>query len=77
MRKREYSVAPMVLAIVLGGMMDSNFRRAISLASSEDKFFTALLGRPITIVLMLCLAFTLLSNSKHLKQLLFSKRRAV
>lgn len=74
MRKREYSVAPMVLAIVLGGMMDSNFRRAISLASSEDRFFQALLGRPITIVLMLCLVFTLLSNSKHLKQLLVGRR---
>ncbi len=39
MRRRSYSVAPMTLAIVQGGMMDSNFRRAVSLASSEDNNF--------------------------------------
>ena len=67
MRKKEYSVAPMTLAIVLGGMMDSNFRRAISLASSEDSFYMALFGRPITIILTLLVIGTLLSNNKAIK----------
>ena len=62
MRRRDYPVAPMTLAIVLGGMMDSNFRRAISLASSADHFFYALLGRPITIVLILLTLFVMISN---------------
>ncbi len=62
MRRRDYPVAPMTLAIVLGGMMDSNFRRAISLASSEDNFISALLGRPITIVLLLLTLFVIISN---------------
>lgn len=69
MRKREYSVAPMTLAIVLGGMMDSNFRRAISLASSEDHFYTALFGRPLTLVLTLFTLVTLFSNIDWVKRL--------
>ncbi len=74
MRKRDYSVAPMTLAIVLGGMMDSNFRRAISLASSEDAFMKALIGRPITILLIIFILITLLSNSKSLKKFLLKRR---
>lgn len=73
MRKREYSVAPMTLAIVLGGMMDSNFRRAISLASSEDHFYAALFGRPLTLVLTALTLLTLLSNVEALKGLFRSR----
>jgi putative tricarboxylic transport membrane protein len=64
----------MTLAIVLGGMMDSNFRRAISLASSEDAFLVALLGRPITMILLTLVVLTLLSNSKSLKRFVRMKR---
>ncbi|WP_320121102.1 tripartite tricarboxylate transporter permease [uncultured Sphaerochaeta sp.] len=74
MRRRSYSVAPMTLAIVLGGMMDSNFRRAISLASSEDVFLVALLGRPITMILLTLVVLTLLSNSRALKRFIRLKR---
>ncbi|MPM11642.1 hypothetical protein SDC9_57992 [bioreactor metagenome] len=70
MRRRSYSVAPMTLAIVLGGMMDSNFRRAVSLASSEDNKLLALFGRPITMILLLLLLITLATNSN-----LFNRRR--
>lgn len=76
MRKREYSVAPMTLAIVLGGMMDSNFRRAISLASSEDHFYAALFGRPLTLVLTTLTLVTLLSNVDGLKRLFRSGRKS-
>ncbi len=76
MRKREYSVAPMTLAIVLGGMMDSNFRRAISLASSEDHFYAALFGRPLTLVLTTLTLVTLLSNIDGIKRLFRSRRNA-
>lgn len=70
MRKRDYSVAPMTLAIVLGGMMDSNFRRAISLASSENNFMSAIFGRQITIVLMVLIVVTLLSNIPAIKNII-------
>ena len=76
MRKREYSVAPMTLAIVLGGMMDSNFRRAISLASSEDHFYAALFGRPLTLVLTALTLVTLLSNIEGVKSLFRSRKDA-
>ncbi len=74
MRRRSYSVAPMTLAIVLGGMMDSNFRRAISLASSEDAFLVALLGRPITLLLLALVSLTLLSGSRTMKRYIWKKR---
>jgi putative tricarboxylic transport membrane protein len=69
LRKRDYSVAPMTLAIVLGGMMDSNFRRAISLASSESHFMGALFGRPITIVLLILIVITIASNIPAVKRI--------
>jgi putative tricarboxylic transport membrane protein len=68
MRKRDYSVAPMTLAIVLGGMMDSNFRRAISLASSEDHPFAALFNRPITLILLALVLFTIITNIPAVKR---------
>lgn len=52
LRDRGYSVAPMVLGLVLGNMMDFNLRKAISLAQTEDSFILALFYRPITLVLL-------------------------
>ncbi len=69
MRSRGYSVAPMTLAIVLGGMMDSNFRRAISLAASADNKIVALFGRPITIVLTVLTLISIISNVPAVKRL--------
>lgn len=68
MRKFDYPVAPMTLAIVLGGMMDSNFRRAISLASSESNTIYALFGRPITLLLLILTIGTILSNLPFLRK---------
>lgn len=62
MRKRDYSVAPMVLGLVLGGIMDSNFRRAMSLIRSSDNIFGDLFMKPITIILSLFVVFSVLSN---------------
>ncbi len=74
MRQRGYSVAPMTLAIVLGGMMDSNFRRAVSLAISEDNMMAALFGRPITIVLLVLTILVIASNIPAVKRLLQGKK---
>lgn len=67
MRRLEYPVAPLTLALVLGGTMDANFRRAISLASSESNKLLALFGRPITIVLLVLTIFVLVSNLPFLR----------
>lgn len=76
MRQRGYSVAPMTLAIVLGGMMDSNFRRAVSLAISEDNMIVALFGRPITIVLLTLTVLVIASNIPAVKRL-FNRKKTV
>lgn len=52
MRRRGYPVAPMTLGLVLGGMMDANLRRAVSLAASAENVPAALFGRPVTLALL-------------------------
>lgn len=76
MRRRDYPVAPMTLALVLGGMMDSNFRRAISLASSESNTIIALFGRPITVVLLVLTVITLVTNIPAVKHYFASGKNA-
>ena len=68
MRRHNYPTAPMVLAIVLGGMMDSNFRRTVSLLESEEHKFAALFSSPITIVLFICVVVTLLLSIPKVKR---------
>lgn len=62
MRRRGYPAAPLVLALVLGKMMDSNFRRAVSLAASKDNKILEMFGHPITIVLLICTVGMVISN---------------
>jgi putative tricarboxylic transport membrane protein len=69
LRRRGYSVGPMTLGLVLGGMMDSQFRRAVSLAVSEDNFLAALLGRPITLILLALTLFVIVSNIPAVKKI--------
>jgi len=69
MRRHGYSVAPLTLALVLGKMMDDNFRRAVSLAVSEDNMLLALFGRPITITLLILTVITILMNFPFWKKL--------
>lgn len=59
MKRNDYSIAGMTLALVLGGVMDSNFRRAVSLALPEENMLLALFGRPITLVLTIMIVFTI------------------
>lgn len=61
LRRRGFSVAPVTLGLVLGGMMDANFRRAISLASTAEQPLMALFGRPTTMILLIITLFALIS----------------
>jgi putative tricarboxylic transport membrane protein len=76
LRRRGYSVAPMTLALVLGSMMDSQFRRAVSLAVSEDNFLQALLVRPITLVLLALTVAIIVSNIPGVKRLLSREKKS-
>lgn len=62
LRIRGYAAAPMVLGLVLGGMMDTNFRRAINLAAAGDNFLASLFMHPTTLVLTALVAVTVLLN---------------
>lgn len=76
LRRRGFSVAPVTLGLVLGGMMDSNFRRAVSLASTAEHPLVALFGRPITMILLLVTIITIVSNIPAVKQFFAARREA-
>jgi putative tricarboxylic transport membrane protein len=56
MRKFEYPAAPVVLALVLGPMMETNFRRTLAISQGDYLVF---LTHPISAFLLLCAALSL------------------
>ena len=60
MLEMEYPVAPMILGLILGNMLDTNFRRALVIAEGEILPF---ISRPICIVLILMILITLVSKT--------------
>lgn len=76
MRLRGYPQAPLVLALVLGKTMDSNFRRAMSLAAVADQPLMNLFGHPITMILLACTLFVILGNVPFFKKLTRKKAQA-
>ena len=73
MRRRGYPAAPMVLALVLGKTMDSNFRRAMALAAVADNPLVSLFGHPITAFLLACTLLVVLGNIPVIKR--FTQRK--
>lgn len=74
MRRRGYPAAPMVLALVLGKTMDSNFRRAMALAAVADNPLASLFGHPITAFLLVCTVAVVLSNLPFIKRITRRKK---
>ncbi len=58
MQKGGYPASPVVLALIMGPIAESNFRRALSLSGGSLDF---LYTRPITLALLTLAAFTLLT----------------
>ena len=75
LRRRGYGTAPLTLGLVLGGMMDANFRRAVSLASTAENPAAALFLRPITLILLVLTAATIVLNLPGVRRAV-SRRRA-
>ncbi|MDR1376936.1 MAG: tripartite tricarboxylate transporter permease [Synergistaceae bacterium] len=73
MRTYNYPVAPMVLGLVLGGMMDTNFRRAMNLAAAGDNFLASLFLHPTTLVLTVLVLVTILLSIPPVGRLVKSK----
>jgi putative tricarboxylic transport membrane protein len=66
MLEMEYPVAPMILGLILGNMLDTNFRRALVIAEGEILPF---ISRPICIVLISLIVLTLVSKTKWFSSL--------
>lgn len=77
MRRFDYPVAPLILAMVLGKMMDSNFRQAVSLASAAENPLKSMFWHPFTIVLSICTLVVLLGNIPWTKGYLERALKAV
>lgn len=76
LRLMRYPMAPLILGIILGGMIDQNLRRGLILTARDP---WEILTRPISIVLILMCIATLLvgmSGMKRLTNLLPGRRRA-
>jgi len=61
MREMDYPVAPMILGIILGDILDKNLRRALVVS---DGNFLPFFTRPISLVLFLFVLFTLVSRTR-------------
>lgn len=74
MRRFGFGVSPMLLGVVLGSVMDSNIRRAITLYMTDDHMLLSMFGHPITIVLTLLILCAVGSNIPAVKRI-FKKSR--
>ncbi len=76
LREMDYPMAPLVLGIILGDMLDKNLRRSLILSDGNiAPFFT----RPICVVLFIVTMLVVLSRSKWVKSMLekvFKKKAA-
>lgn len=67
MKEMDYPVAPVVLGIILGGLLDSNLRRSLVLTNGN---ILPLFTRPISLVLFLFVLFTVLSRTRWFRNFL-------
>ena len=61
MLEMEYPVAPMILGLILGNMLDTNLRRALVISEGDILQF---ISRPICIVLIFLIVLTLVSKTE-------------
>ncbi len=74
MNEMEYPVAPMILGLILGTMLDTNFRRALVIAEGEILPF---FSRPICLVLVFFIVLTLVSKTKWFNRIISGLKQAV
>lgn len=69
LRRYGFQVGPIILGVILGPMIDSNYRRAMIGARNDvGQFFLDLVSHPISLVLLCALAFMLLSQIPLVKR---------
>jgi putative tricarboxylic transport membrane protein len=65
MKEMDYPVAPAVLGIILGDLLDKNLRRSLILTKGN---IIPLFTRPISFILVLLIVFTIVSRTKWFEQ---------
>ena len=66
LREMEYPMAPLVLGIILGPILDENLRRALIIS---DGSFMPFITRPISLVLIACIVFVIVSRLPFIMKL--------
>jgi putative tricarboxylic transport membrane protein len=74
MIRYDFPVAPMVLAQILGGMMESNYRRALVMSQGNPAIFFT---RPITVTILVLAAFTTIVAVRRQRQALRQEAAAL
>ena len=74
MLEMEYPVAPMILGLILGNMLDTNLRRALVISEGEILQFVS---RPICIVLISFIILTLVSKAKWFQAVIIQMRISI
>ncbi|HKL74844.1 MAG TPA: hypothetical protein VJ881_02155, partial [Halanaerobiales bacterium] len=69
LKNYDYPIAPIVLALVLGDIMDPSFRRAFAYVPSIPKLFLSIFQHPISLILFIMIAISVLSNFKLIKNI--------
>jgi len=79
MKTYGFEVGPVILGVILGPMMDSNYRRTMLRARGDTgEFIWGFLSNPISVILTIGLLFILVSQTPlwpFLRNRLYSKRR--
>lgn len=68
MIKNDFPVSPFVLSLVLGNMVDTNFRRFLSLMSVSNNILKDFFLRPITLVIIILIILFIYFRVKNLKK---------
>ena len=72
-----YQVGPVILGIILGPLLDSNYRRAMMSVSNDPVEFVAeFFTSPVSMVLLALLALTILSQTRYWTRIVGLVRRS-
>jgi putative tricarboxylic transport membrane protein len=69
MRLYGYATGPMVLGLILGPMLDSNYRRTMQMAEDQIlPFISGFFTSPLSLFLTLAIVFMLFSQTKFYRK---------
>jgi putative tricarboxylic transport membrane protein len=73
--RAEYPVSPIILAIILGPIMELNFRQALINTGSLGSLLSSFILRPISLVLLILIIGSFVFQAKVLKRVAFEPEK--